>query len=199
MSYWPGSDEARGSSDALAYAQLIGGVLGQPPAIVQPASTPVPAGPPAEAPEDEPEDAPDEEPEAAPEDEPEETLPDEEPGEAPEDEPDGALPDEEPGNDPDEEPESDPEEEEPPRPEEEPKPDPPPPPESASTLTLLVAAPEHAPKATSEASAGTLPRNHCATTRTFVRALMLVTTIQKPCRYERARIAVEIERNILPA
>ena len=39
--------DARGSSAGLAYAQLIGGSLGQPPAIVQPAKTFPPLLPPA--------------------------------------------------------------------------------------------------------------------------------------------------------
>jgi hypothetical protein len=47
MSYLLGLGDARGSSAGLAYAQLMGGSLGQPPAMVQPAKTfpPLPAVP----------------------------------------------------------------------------------------------------------------------------------------------------------
>ena len=132
MSYWLGSDDARGSLEASAYAQSMGGVFGQPPAMVQPAKTPLPAGPPEEEPEDDPE----------------EELPDDEPAIDPEEDP------------PDDEPAIDPEEDGAPGPDEEPEPEPLPPPPSTSGLTPLVVGPAHAPKATREASAGTPPRNH---------------------------------------
>ena len=113
MSYLLGLVDARGSSAGLAYAQLMGGLLGQPPAMVQPAKTfpplppPVPlprpcrcrpstgaAGRPADVealpPDDEPADD-----DAPPDDEPadDEAPPDDEPAD------DEAPPDDEPADD----------------------------------------------------------------------------------------------------
>jgi hypothetical protein len=161
---------------------LIAGVFGQPPAIVQPAKTPLPTGPPLEAPEDEPDEAPEEDPELAPEDEP----PEDELEDAPEDDPVDGLPDDEPAGEPeeeapDDEPGSDPEEEPPEEepgsdpdeeaaiPDEDPKPDPPPEPPSTSPPTPADVASAHAPKATRDASSGAPPKNQGLPTRRLVR------------------------------
>jgi hypothetical protein len=105
MSYWPGSDDARGSSAGLAYAQSAM----HPPARVQLAKSPVPVGPPEDEPDEDPEDEPEEEPEDDPEAPDEE--PDDEPEDPDEDEPEELddRPDDEPLDEPLWEPEEDPE------------------------------------------------------------------------------------------